>query len=64
MKTGAIIDLILKAVALAMGVASTVIGFIPSVVDTNTRVTLLSIGVVVLAVAALQEEKKPGGHTQ
>jgi hypothetical protein len=63
MKTGAIIDPILKAIALAMGIASTVMGFIPSVADADTQVTLLGIGVVVLAVAALQEEKKPGGHT-
>jgi uncharacterized membrane protein len=49
--------LVLKAVAVGMSVASIVMGFISGVADVNTHVTLLSVGLVVLAVAALQEEK-------
>ena len=49
--------LVLKAVAVGMSVASIVMGFIPSVADVNTHVTLLSIGLAALAVAALQEEE-------
>lgn len=46
-------DLVLKAVALAMGIASIVLGILDAV-DLGTQVTLLSIGVVALALAALQ----------
>jgi hypothetical protein len=63
MKIDAIIDLVLKAVALAMGIASIVIGLIPGVVDASTQMTLLSIGLAALAIAALQQEKQSGGNT-
>jgi putative Mn2+ efflux pump MntP len=50
--------LVLKAVAVGMSVASIVMGFIPSVTDVNTHITLLSIGLAALAVAALQKEEQ------
>ena len=49
--------LVLKAVAVGMSVASIVVGFIPSVTDSDTQMTLLGIGLATLAVAALQDEK-------
>ena len=49
--------LVLKAVAVGMSIASIVMGFIPSVTDVNTHITLLSIGLAALAVAALQKEE-------
>jgi hypothetical protein len=50
-----IIGLVLKAVALAMGVVSIILGVL-NVADIDTQVTLLSIGLFTLAVAALQRE--------
>ena len=52
-----IAGLVLKAVAVGMSVASIVMGFIPGVADVNTHITLLSIGLAALAVAALQKEE-------
>ena len=52
-----IVGLVLKAVALGMGVVSIVLGFIPGAADVGTQVTLLSIGLAALAVAALQKEE-------
>ena len=52
-----IINLVLKAVALGMGVVSVVLEFIPGAADTATQVTLLSIGLTTLALAALQKEE-------
>ena len=52
-----IISLVLKAVALAMGVVSIVLGFLPDAADTDTHVTLLSICLFSLALAALQKEE-------
>ena len=52
-----ITSLVLKAVAVGMSVASIVMGFIPNVADTDTHITLLSIGLFALAVAALQKEE-------
>jgi hypothetical protein len=52
-----IISLILKAVALAMGVVSIVLEFLPDAADPTTQITLLSIGLFTLAVAALQNEE-------
>ena len=46
-------DLILKAVALAMGVASIVLGIL-DVAGVETQVMLLGIGLFALALAALQ----------
>lgn len=54
MKTNKIIELVLKAVALAMGVASLVLGFIPEAADLDTQITLLSIGLAALALNSLQ----------
>ena len=50
-----IIGLVLKVVALAMGVVSIILGFL-KVADIDTQVTLLSIGLFTLAFAALQKE--------
>jgi hypothetical protein len=52
-----IIPLVLKAVALGMGVVSIVLGFLPEAADVSTQVTLLSIGLLALALAALQKEE-------
>ncbi len=52
-----IINLILKAVALGMAVVSIVLGFLPEAADIGTQVTLLSIGLFTLSVAALQKEE-------
>lgn len=52
-----IISLVLKAVAVAMPIASIVMGFFPDVADVDTHITLLGIGLFTLAVAALQKEK-------
>ena len=57
MATNKIIVLVLKAVALAMGVVSIVMGFIPNAADIDTHITLLSIGLFALALAALQKEE-------
>jgi hypothetical protein len=52
-----IIGLVLKAVALGMAVVSIVLGFLPEAADVSTQVTLLSIGLLTLALAALQKEE-------
>ena len=52
-----IVGLVLKAVALGMGVVSIVMGFIPGAADVDTLVTLLGIGLAALAVAALQTKE-------
>ena len=52
-----IIGLVLKAVALGMGVVSIVLGFLPEAANVGTQVTLLSIGLFALALAALQKEE-------
>ncbi len=54
MDTNMIIQLVLKVVALAMGIVSIVLGFFPKETNTKTHITLLSIGLVALAIAALQ----------
>jgi hypothetical protein len=54
--TRRIINLVLKAVALGMAVVSIVLLFLPDAADIDTHVTLLSIGLFALAVAALQKE--------
>lgn len=51
-----IISLVLKAVALGMGVVSIILGFFPDAADVTTQITLLGIGLFALAVAALQNE--------
>ncbi len=55
-KYQAIIQLVLKAVALAMGVATVVLSIL-NTADTDTFVTLLGIGLFTLALAALSETK-------
>ncbi len=52
-----IISLVLKAVAVGMSVASIVLLFLPDTADITTQITLLSIGLFALAVAALQKEE-------
>ncbi len=52
-----IINLVLKAVAVGMSVVSIVLLFLPDAADIDTHVTLLSIGLFALAVAALQNEE-------
>ena len=54
---GKIVSLVLKAVALGMAVVSIVLGFLPDAADIGTQVTLLSIGLFALALAALQKEE-------
>ena len=49
-------SLVLKAVAVGMSISSIVLGFIPDVGDVDTHITLLSIGLAALAIAALQDE--------
>ena len=51
-----IVGLVLKAVALCMAVVSIILGFLPEAADISTQVTLLSIGLFALALAALQKE--------
>ena len=56
-ETQRIIGLVLKAVAVGMSVVSIVMGFLPDVATVDTHITLLSIGLAALAVAALQKEE-------
>ncbi len=56
-ETQRIIGLVLKAVAVGMSIASIVMGIIPDVADVDTHITLLSIGLAALAVAALWQEE-------
>ena len=56
-ETQRIIGLVLKAVAVGMSIASIVMGFIPNAADIDTHITLLSIGLFALALAALQKEE-------
>ena len=53
-----ITDLVLKAVALGMSVASIVLGIL-GVVGVDTHVTLLGIGLLALALAGLQKVGSP-----
>jgi len=52
-----IVPIVLKAVAVGMSIASIVMGFLPGVATVETHVTLLSIGLAALAIAALQKEE-------
>jgi uncharacterized membrane-anchored protein len=56
-QTTKIVGIVLKAVAVGMSVASIVMGFLPDVATVDTHITLLSIGLAALAVAALQKEE-------
>ena len=55
--TQRITGLVLKAVAVGMSIVSIVMGFIPDVADVDTHITLLSVGLAALAVAALMKEE-------
>lgn len=55
-ETQRITGLVLKAVAVGMSVVSIVLGFIPGAADIDTHITLLSIGLAALAIAALMKE--------
>ena len=56
-ETQRIVGLVLKAVAVGMSVVSIVLGFLPDVATVDIHITLLSIGLAALAVAALQKEE-------
>ena len=49
-----IINLILKVVAMAMAIVSIVMGFFPRETNVDTHITLLSIGLAALSIAAFQ----------
>lgn len=53
MDANMIIQLVLKVVGMAMGIVSIVLGFFPKENNTKTNITLLSIGLTALAIAAL-----------
>lgn len=55
-KSEKITGLVLKAVAVGMSIVSIVMGFIPDAADVDTHITLLSIGLAALAIAALMKE--------
>jgi hypothetical protein len=50
-----IINVVLKAVAVGMSVASIVMGFVAEL-DVDTHITFLGIGLAALAIASLQNE--------
>ena len=54
MEVTMIVQLILKVVAMAMAIVSIVMGFFPKETTSDTHITLLSIGLAALAIAALQ----------
>jgi hypothetical protein len=56
-----LVDLVLKAVALAMAVASVVLGIL-SAAPLETNVTLLGIGLLALALAALRGHERSAGE--
>ncbi len=56
-KVQGIVGIVLKAVAVGMSIASIVMGFFPGETTIETHITLLSIGLAALAVAALQKEE-------
>ena len=49
-------SIVLKTVGVGMSITSITMGFIPDVVGVDIRITMLSVGVAALAVAALGEE--------
>jgi hypothetical protein len=53
-KINAIIDLVLRAVGLAMGVAVVVLGIL-GVAEASTMITLLAIGLFCLGLSALDQ---------
>jgi hypothetical protein len=53
MDVNTIITLVLKVVAVAMGIVSIVLGFFPKETNIKTHITLLSNGLAALAISAL-----------
>lgn len=58
-KIGSIVDLVMRAVGLAMGVAAGVISILGAA-ETETIITLLAIGMFCLGIAALSDFKDEG----
>ena len=58
-KISAIIDLVLRAVGLAMGVAVVVLGIL-GVAEASTLITLLAIGLFCLGLSALDQVDNKG----
>lgn len=56
-KYQSIVQVVLKAVALSMSVASMILGYLGAV-DVETQVGFLSLGLFTLAVAALQNSNQ------
>ena len=52
-----IINLVLKTMAMAMPIVSLVMGFFPGEADVETHITMLGIGLVALAIAAIRESE-------
>jgi len=48
-----IITLVLKVVAMAMGIVSIVLGFFSKETDNKTQITILGIGLAALVIASL-----------
>ncbi len=57
-QTTRIVNLVLKAVALAMGVVSIVLGVL-NTATVQTHITLLGLGLFALALAVLQQGPEP-----
>ena len=55
-KIGAIVDLVMRAVGLAMGVAAGVMSILGAM-ETETVITLMAVGMFCLGVAALSDFK-------
>jgi hypothetical protein len=55
-KIGAIVDLVMRAVGLAMGVAAVVMSILGAL-ETETIITLMAVGMFCLGVAALSDFK-------
>ena len=55
-ETQRITGIVLKAVAVGMSIVSIVLGLLPDAADVDTHITLLSIGLAALAIAALMKE--------
>jgi hypothetical protein len=51
---GKIVNIVLKAVAIGMSIASIVMGFVAEV-EIETQVTMLGVGLAALAIASLSE---------
>jgi uncharacterized membrane protein HdeD (DUF308 family) len=53
MDANMIIVLVLKVVALAMGIVTIVLGFFPKEANNKTQITILGIGLTAMALAVL-----------